>query len=85
MRERPRPIGVTAVEDYKLLILFDNGEKRIFDTKPLISGEWYGQLKDKCVFQSVRISGNTVEWVGGQGVCPDDLYYKSVPACSPSR
>lgn len=79
MRVRPKAIGVTAIEDYKLFILFDNGEKRIFDTKPLISGEWYGKLKDERVFQSVRITGNTVEWVDGQGVCPDDLYYMSVP------
>lgn len=76
---RPKPIKVTAIEDYRLLVLFDNGEKKIFDTKPLISGDWYGQLKNESVFKNVKIAGNTVEWVGGQDICPDDLYYMSVP------
>ncbi len=46
---------------------------------PVISGSWFGELWDKSIFDTVKISGNTVEGVNGQDVCPDDLYYLSIP------
>lgn len=45
----------------------------------MIKGDWFGKLKDMKVFDTVRIAGLSVEWSGGQDVCPDDLYYSSVP------
>ena len=45
----------------------------------MISGSWFGELWDKNIFNTVKIFGNTVEWVNGQDICPDDLYYLSVP------
>jgi len=75
---RPKPIKVKPLENYFLLISFNNGENKIFDVKPMISGSWFGELWDKSIFDTVRISGNTVEWVNGQDVCPDDLYYLSI-------
>ena len=45
--------------------------------KPLISGEWFGELQDISIFKTVKISGNIVEWINGQNICPDDLYYLS--------
>ena len=74
---RPKPIEVTPLENYKLSLVFENGEHKIFDVKPLISGEWFGQLQDVSIFKTVKIAGNTVEWINGQDVCPDDLYYLS--------
>lgn len=47
--------------------------------KPMISGSWYGELQNRNIFNTVKISGNTVEWINGQDICPDDLYYLSVP------
>ncbi|MCM1320862.1 MAG: DUF2442 domain-containing protein [Bacteroides sp.] len=74
---RPKPVKVLPLEDYLLRISFSNGEEKIFDVKPLISGSWFGELKDKSIFNSVKISENTVEWQNGQDICPDDLYYLS--------
>lgn len=76
---RPRPVAVKPLEDHRLLISFSNGEDKIFDVKPMISGSWFGELQDKDLFRTVRIAGNTVEWINGQDICPDDLYYMSVP------
>lgn len=74
---RPKPIEVTPLEDYKLSLVFDNGKHKIFDVKPLISGEWFGELQDISIFKTVKIAGNIVELVNSQDVCPDDLYYLS--------
>ena len=74
---RPKPIEVTPLDNYKLSLVFDNGEHKIFDVKPLINGEWFGELQNMSIFKTVKIADNTVEWVNGQDVCPDDLYYLS--------
>ncbi len=73
-------INVTPLEDYKLLIEYENFEKRIFDVKPYISGSWYGMLSDKSFFKTVHISGKTVEWADGQDIAPHELYELSVRA-----
>ena len=74
---RPKPIEVAHLDNYKLSLVFDNGEHKIFDVKPLINGEWFGELQDISIFKTVIIAGNTVEWINGQNICPDDLYYLS--------
>lgn len=76
----PTAVKVKPLEEYKLEVTFDNEEVRIYDAKPLIRGEWFGKLNDINVFNTVHIGGISVEWEDGQDVCPDDLYYNSVPA-----
>lgn len=71
---RPVAKNVTSLEDYKISIEFDNGEKKIFDVTPYIKGNWYGRLRDKNYFNRVAIDGFTVVWPDGQDICPDELY-----------
>lgn len=54
--QRPRPIEVKPLENYLLLISFSNGEDKIFDVKPMISGSWFGELQEKGIFNTVKIS-----------------------------
>lgn len=75
----PTAVKVKPLEGYRLLVTFDSGETRIYDVNPLIRGEWFGQLRDINVFNTVHVAGISVEWEDGQDVCPDDLYYNSVP------
>jgi len=75
---RPRAIAVKPAEDYTILVSFDNGEEKLFDVKPYISGSWYGQLEKPSVFNRVRIGGISVEWPDGQDIAPDELYDKSI-------
>lgn len=77
---RPKAVEVHPMDDYKLLVKFNNGETKIYDVKPLIKGDWFGQLRNPAFFNTVHIAGLSVEWAGGQDICPDDLYYSSVPA-----
>ncbi len=75
---RPTAKTVKPIENYRLLINFDNGEERIFDVKPYIKGAWYGELEDPNYFKSVLTDGFTVIWPNGQDICPDELYYSSL-------
>ena len=77
---RPTAVFVEPVENYQLMVEFDNGEKKKFDVKPYIQGSFYGQLSDPACFKSVRTNGYSVEWENGQDLCPDELYYNSIPA-----
>ena len=75
---QPNVTKVTPMSDYRLLVEYETGEQRIFDVKPYISGEWYGELKDEKVFCSVKPCGSTVEWEDGQDIAPHELYELSV-------
>ncbi|MCD8147987.1 MAG: DUF2442 domain-containing protein [Clostridiales bacterium] len=76
---RPTATSVETLENYRLLVTFDNGEQRIYDVRNLIKGDWFGKLKDPDYFRTVHVAGLSVEWADGQDVCPDDLYDSSVP------
>ena len=78
MEIRPRAISVTPLENYRLLLTFDNHERKIFDVTPYIRGNWYGELQNPEIFKSVRIAGLSVEWPNGQDICPDCLYNDSI-------
>ena len=64
--------------DYRIFLTFDNGEKKVFDVTPYINGDWYGKLKDIHFFNTVHVSGRTIEWADGQDIAPHELYDDSV-------
>lgn len=74
---RPSAIEVKPLKDYKIFIVFNNGEKKIFDLKDKIEYVFFSPLKDEKVFKTVHTNRITVEWEGEIDVCPDELYYDS--------
>jgi len=74
---RPKAIYVKPLKDYMLEVQFDNNEIKLFDVKPYLKGEWFVQLKDIKKFNTVHVAGLSIEWEGGQDICPDDLYFDS--------
>ena len=80
-RGNPTAVFVQPMEDYKLLITFENSETRVFDMKPMLKekeGTWFGNLLDRDYFRTVRIGGGSVEWPDEQDICPDCLYEDSI-------
>ncbi len=51
---RPKAIDVKPLEDYMLLVIFENGEKKIFDVKPYLTHKAFEQLNDKALFNTVK-------------------------------
>jgi hypothetical protein len=76
------PVGVKPLENYKLLIRFDNDEDRVFDVEPYLDDGFFAPLRNKAVFNSVKLSPVSIEWAGGVDICPDELYCNSVPVQS---
>ena len=76
-------VGVKEVRtqpDFRLLLLFENGERRVFDVSPYLAHGVFQALRDPAVFNSARISFDTVAWANGADLCPEVLYRDSTPA-----
>lgn len=74
---KPKAIDVKTLKDYKLEIIFDNNEKRIFDVKPYLKNPIFQKLRDNSEFEKVKIAGLSIEWENGADICPDELYNNS--------
>ena len=72
-------MNVVPQPDYCLLVTFGNGEKRIFDVKPFLAFKAFSELKNPVLFDTVKPAGLSIEWIHGQDICPDELYYGSTP------
>ena len=77
--DSPFPKMVKPLDDYKLLIRFDNNEERIFDVKPYLEDDYFKPLKHKENFNTVKTNELTIEWIGDIDICPDELYHNSIP------
>ena len=74
---RPRAIEVEPLENYILKIKFDNQEVKKFDVKPYLKYKAFEKLKDKKIFNTVKINGLSISWINGEDICPDELYSNS--------
>lgn len=74
----PRQKEVEVLENYRLKILFDNGEQKIYDMTRNLKEKFYKNLVNKDYFNLVRISGITLEWKNGEDIDPNELYENSL-------
>lgn len=75
----PRVREVVAEPGYRLRLTFTNGEVRVYDMKSWLNKGVFRELRDEAAFKSVHPWHGTVQWSGGQDVCPDTLYEDSKP------
>jgi len=54
-------------------------KKKIFDVKPYLDFKPFDELINTAAFNTVKTAGLSIEWINGQDICPDELYYNSVP------
>ena len=70
-------IEVTKAEyldGYRIMLLFNNGEKRIVDLSQSLNGEVFAPLKDIGFFKRFSIKFYTIEWENGADFAPEYLY-----------
>ena len=72
--------SVKPLEDYCLLLRFDNGEKRVFDLKPYLEKPVFKELRNMALFQTARVVSGSVEWQGDVDLSYDTLYLESKAA-----
>lgn len=74
----PRVKDVKPNPDYKLTLVFANGEIKSFDVKPYMNIGIFKELKDPNIFNSVKPFLGSIQWKNGQDFCPDTLYLESI-------
>jgi len=64
------------VTDYTLRVGFDDGADQTIDFRPVLAGELYGPLRDKKLFNRVRIDSEvkTLVWPNGADFDPATLH-----------
>lgn len=73
----PRVNQVTATNDYKLHLVFTNGDQGVFDCTSLLNFGVFKELKNKFYFKQAKVIDGTVMWPHEQDICPDTLYLDS--------
>ena len=75
------------INDYKILLTFNNGEERIVDLKEELYGEMFEPLKDKNIFMQFRVDEElgTIVWPNGADLAPYSLYDLGKPIKSKSK
>jgi hypothetical protein len=73
-------IKVIPIENYDLNLTFENGENKIFDMKPYLDLGIFKELKNPEMFNSVRVSFDTIQWQNQADIDPETLYEDSVTA-----
>lgn len=68
---------VKAMDNYKLILTFENNEKRLFDMTPYLELGIFKTLKDENLFKTVKVSFDTIEWSNGADIDPETLYEDS--------
>ena len=70
----PTVITVEPENNYKLLITFENNEKRLFDVKPFLDKGIFTELKSIDYFKKVKVSFGAIQWPNEQDFSKDTLY-----------
>ena len=77
VNEELENIHITDVEymhDYTMNLEFSNGERRIVDFEPLLTGKLREPLRDLNNFIQFGLTEWTLEWYNGVDFAPDFLY-----------
>ncbi len=70
-----RVINFELVDDYKLLVRFDDESEQLIDFEPVLHGELWGPLRDPALFNQVSIDpiAHTLSWPNGADFDPETL------------
>ena len=74
----PRISKVVPANNYKLNLVFTNGESGVYDCSDLLDFGVFKELNDKNYFNKVKVQHGSITWPHEQDICPDTLYLDSI-------
>lgn len=74
-------IDVKYLSDYKLVLTFENNERKIVDLRDRLNGPIFEPLKDINYFKKVFVNNETgtIAWPNGADKAPETMYDIGVP------
>ncbi len=76
---------ITVLPDYKMLLTFSTGEKKVFDFKTIYRDGVFQELQDSAYFAQVRNGGYFIEWPHEQDLSAETLYAEGIAAESAAQ
>ena len=78
---RVRVCSVEPLQEFKVLVAFDNGARREIDLEIYLHGPIFEPVRNNpAQFRAMKIEGGTIAWDNGADIDPDVLYYDLKPA-----
>jgi hypothetical protein len=78
-------ISVAPRADFVLDLIFANGERRLFDMRPLLAIKPWNRIASPAIFNRARVDYGTVVWPGEIDIAPETLHEDSVPVIETSE
>jgi hypothetical protein len=75
----PKILNVQPLENYRLKLMFDNAEIRIFDVTPYLTKGIFTELTNLTYFHQVKPFFGGIQWPNEQEFSRDTLYLLSQP------
>jgi hypothetical protein len=82
-----RVIAAEYYRDYKIIVTFNNGVKKMVNMEQDLWGTMFEPLKDKNLFKQFRVDKDihTIVWPNGADFSPDSLYEIGKPVDTKKR
>jgi hypothetical protein len=75
---------VRPLDNFRLEVVFENSERRIFDAKSYLQRGVFVRLQNHAIFRAARVVAGSVEWPGEIDLSYDTLYLESQPIAAPA-
>jgi len=62
------------LDNYRILLTFNNGETKTVDLQNELNGTVYEPLRKLDYFKNFQVKYNTIEWSNGADYAPEYLY-----------
>jgi hypothetical protein len=72
-------VSVNPLPDYRLLIEFNTGEKKIYDFKPQLTLPAFRGLKNTVLFSKARVVYGGIVWNDEIDIAVETVYQDGVP------
>ena len=73
----PKILNAEPRTNYNILLTFENNEKKLFNVEPYLNLGSFTELKNENIFKTVKVSFDTIEWINGVDIDPEELYENS--------
>ena len=70
---------VKPLDNYKLLLKFENNEEKIFNMSNYFNIGRFKELKNTSLFKTVKVKFDSIEWDNLIDIDPEFLYEASIP------
>ena len=73
-----KTISAKPLDDYKVAVVFNTGQRGVFDCRYVLDNEISASLADYSLFKQVRAEHGTLCWPNDIDVAPETVWEESV-------